>query len=258
MEQIGEGVYRLSGCAFPSKEELKQFLKQLRDYPEKSHCKIGLKKSLWSFLDGQVVWLPAGIEKRRETIELIRTHLFEGALEVSLSSSDDRTAAHRQLAKEMGHGKIAEIYTEAALSWDPETGLFAGDGGTSIRVSQAVASGDWRAKVISSLQMTGKTLNILGFEHRLRFCGRKRSGKGVQALLQTLDSQGMDVEMLPEEPGGPRLDYLVGDRLGRQWAALSIELAAQGIFITASVERLVALLLEKKSPTNETVNDIEN
>ena len=258
IEKRKDGVYRLSGCAFPSKEELKQFLKKLRDYPEKSHEKVGIKKSLWCILDSQVVWLPAGLEKRRQMIEAIRASLFEDILEVSLSACSDRTAAHLRLAKEMGNEKIAEIYSEPSPLWDPETGLFAGAGGASIRVSLIVSNGDWKEKVISSLQMTRKTLNILGFQHRLRLSGRKRSGKGVQALLKALESQSLEVEMLAEEPGGPRLDYLVGDHLGRQWAAFSIELAPFGVFITASIERLVALLLEIKSCTNETVNGIEN
>ena len=220
IEKRQDGVYRLSGCAFPSKEELKQFLKKLRDYPDKSHERVGIKKSLWRILDSQVVWFPAGLEKRRQMIEAIRASLFEGIFEVSLSACSDRTAAHLRLAKETGKEEIAEIYSEPSLPWDPETGLFAGVGGASIRVSLIVSNGDWKEKVISSLQMTRKTLNILGFQHRLRLSGRKRSGKGVQALLKALESQGMEVEMLAEEPSGPRLDYIVEDHLGRQLGSL--------------------------------------
>ncbi len=249
----------LIGVRFPLQRRIEKFLKRLRLYPEVSHERVGLKKSLWHLLDGQVVWLPAGLQMRKDVIETVRANLFQGALEVSLSGSGDhRAASHSLLVKELGEEGIAEVYVEPASSWDPETGLFAGEGGARIRVSLGVASGGWKEKVISSLQLTGKTLNILGFQHCLRLSGRRRSGKGVQALLQALEFLGMDVEVLAEEPGGPRLDFLVGDHLGRQWAAFSIELAAFGVFITASVERLVALLLEKKSCTNETVNDIEN
>lgn len=251
MEKIGDNVVRLSGCAFPTKEELKYFLKQLRIYPEISHERAGFKKMLWRLLDGQVVWLPAGLEMRRDVVETVRAHLFQGSLEVSLSGSANRLAAHSLLFKEMEKAGIAEVYVEPLAPWDPETGLFSGERGTQIRVSLGVVAANWKEKVISSLQLTAKTLNILGFKHCLRFSGRRRSGKGVQALFQALEFLGMEVEVLAEEPGGPRLDFLVGDHLGRQWAAFSIELTAFGVFIAASVERLVALLLEKKSCTNE-------
>lgn len=251
MEKIGDNVVRLAGCAFPTKEELKQFLKQLRVYPEIGHEKVGLKKRLWLILDGQVVWLPAGLEIRKDVVETVRANLFQGSLEVSMSGSSNRATSHALLIKEMEKTGVAEVCVEPANPWDPETGLFSGERGTQIRLSLGVVAGNWKEKVISSLQLTAKTLNILGFKHCLRFSGRRRSGKGVQALFQALEFLGMEVEVLAEESGGPRLDFLVGDHLGRQWAAFSIELAAFGVFITASVERLVALLLEKKSCTNE-------
>ncbi len=253
MKKIETQVYRLSGCAFPSKEELKQFLRNWRDYPEKSHERAGLKKSLWRLFGAQVVWLPDGQALRKEVIEAVRANLFLGALEVSmdLPVGADRPNLYRLLAKEMTketRGEaIGEIYVEPSSAWDLETGLFAGVGGTRICLSLGISSGDWQAKATSSLQLTEKTLNLLGFQHRLRLSGRKRSGKSFQALALALESQGKEVERLEEEPGGPRLDYLVRDFLGREWAAFSIELAASNLFITASVERLVALLLEMNS-----------
>ena len=250
MENAGAGLYRLSGCAFPSKEELKQFLKKLRGYPEVSHHREGLKKSLWRLLDGRVVWLPAGLKMQRELIELLRVHLFDGALEVSMGSGADRVSGHFRLAQDMGKGEVAEIYFEPRPSWDPERGLFAGGGGGAARVTYIVSDGNWEKKVISSLQRLGKTLNILGFQHLFRLSGRKQSDKGIRLLLRVLESQGERIEMVPEEPGGSRLECMVEDRLGRRWAAFSMELVAKGFFITASVERLVALLLEMKSRAN--------
>jgi hypothetical protein len=161
--------------------------------------------------------------------------------------SADRPNLYRLLAKETGTEAIGEIYFEPSPAWDPETGLFAGVGGTRICLFLGLSSGDSQKIATSSLQLTEKTLNLLGFQHRLRLSGRKRSGKSFQALARSLESQGKEVEMLEEEPGAPRLDYLVRDFLGREWAAFSIELAASHLLITASVERLVALLLEMNS-----------
>ena len=249
MKKLGDNVYRLSGCAFPTKEELKKFLKSLRDYPEKSHERIGIQKSIFRLLNGEVVWLPAGLKMRKEVMELVRESLFQDALEIRLLSTADRKTLHKSIGKAMGRDRVAEIYEgHIPPVWDPETGLFAGIGGAQIRLSLETASSDWEGKTLSSLQLVEKTLKLLGFQHRLRLSGRKRSGRGYQILLRAIESQGLEVEFA-EEPGGLRLEYLVEDRLGRKWAAFSIEGVANGLFITASVERLVALLLE--SSTNE-------
>jgi alanyl-tRNA synthetase len=249
MKKIEVGVYRLSGCAFPTKEELKQFLKDWRDYPEKSHERAGLKKSLWRLLGAQVVWLPGGQALRKGVVETVRANLFHGALEVNMDApaGADRTNLYKSIGKETGAEAIGEIYGEPSASWDPETGLFAGAGGTRICLALGVLPGDWEKKITSSLQLTGKTLNLLGFQHRLSLSRAQRSGKNYQALAMALKSLGEEVEMLEEEPGGLRLDYLVRDFLGREWPAFSIELGASHLLITASVERLVALLLEMNS-----------
>ena len=249
LEHVGERQFRLSGCAFPSKGELKQFLKRLRYYPDLSHERAGFKKSLWRRAEGCFVWLPAGLKVRQEVIELLRSHLFEGALEVAYAGEADRAALHPLLWSELKSPLLAEIYLEAGCPWGDEEGLFLGEGGAKARVSIAAGPADWKEKAISSLQLTTKTLNILGFQHCLRLAGRRRSGNGAKALVEAADSLG-GVERMPEEPnelGGLRLEFAVEDRLGRMWPAVAIEAAAKGLFITASVERLVALLLEKKS-----------
>jgi hypothetical protein len=241
MEKLGDGLFRLPGCAFPSKEELKQFLKKLRDYPSISHERVGLKKSLWRLLEAQVAWLPAGLSLRGGVVEVIRTHLFQGAVEVSFPNPGSRKEIHAKIGPE-----VAEVWSELSPPWDPEVGLFAGVGGMQIQLSSYVQRGQSNEKVISSLQLIEETLTILGFKHHLCLYGRVRSAK----LRQILEERG-GMEMHSGEQGSPRLDFMVGDHLGRQWVAFSIELAANGVFVTASVERLVALLLEMRSPTNE-------
>jgi hypothetical protein len=251
LEKLGDGLIRLSGCVFPSKEGLKHFLKKLKEYPEISHERVGLKKSLWRLLEGQLIWLPAGLAKKGQVVEAIRANLFKGALEIGLSFPSVRNASHAGVAKETGREEIAEVWTEVSPPWNPEMGLFAGIGGTQIRLSSYAKTGKWSEKVISSLQLTRETLNILGFKHHLCLNGRKRSGKAAKSLTEILGTLGVEVEMYAESQGCSRLDFMVGDHLGRQWVAFSIELAASGVIVTASVERLVALLLEMRSFTNE-------
>ncbi|HSX37446.1 MAG TPA: hypothetical protein VLE95_01280 [Chlamydiales bacterium] len=248
IQKVGGGVLRLSGCAFPSRAELKNFLKRLREYPNASHERIGVKKSLWIFLDGRIIWLKNGLKECGNVIQILREHLFEGAEEVRLSDQSMKT----RLAKEMGRDRIAEIDFSPPSVWDAETGLFAGIGGAQVSVHFYASQDNWQQIVNSSLQSVIKTLNILGFRHRLFLHGgRKTKGsvprtvKGMRSLQQAIAAQGIKLELAPEEgEESARLDFLVEDALGRPWAAFSIELAATGVFIKASVERLVALLIE--------------
>jgi hypothetical protein len=185
---------------------------------------------------------------------LLREHLFQGALEISLNTDESRDLLHFKVAEQFDSTALAEIYSEPSSLFDPETGLFGGSGGVKVQVSRFPPGGKWKENVISSLQLVGKTLNILGFQHRLRLKGRRRSEKSAAALLQILKAQEREVELYPEgmpEDGALRLEWMVEDQLGRSWPAISLEITARGLFILASVERLVALLIEMKSRTNE-------
>jgi len=253
IEDEGNGTFRLSGCACASKEELKLFLKKLRAYAETGHARIGIKEKLWCFSDGQLVWLPEGLRRLEEMIWLLRENLFKGFLEVRMAPETNRLG----FMKERGVEGIAEIRYGPSVDWDAEMGLFAGNGGVEACLRMLLPEGDLEKKWISSLQLAEKTLNILGFQHRLRLNGRKQSGKGYQALTRALESLGKKVEVDPGETDS-RLEFLVEDQLRRPWPAFSMEIRKSEIFMTASVERLVALLIEKKSRTNETVDEIEN
>jgi len=244
--QKGRGkAVRLTGCAFFEKDELKRFLKRLREYPERSHERTGIQKSFWRIgKDGQIVWLPAGLKIRQEIVETLRAHLFSGALEIGLSAGCDRPALHAALAREAGARGVAEIYVEPSPPWDPEAGLLSGVGGLQARLSLTPAIEKWKEGVISSLQFAEKTFTILAFRHRLRLLGQRRLAKRGKALLEELKTRGGEIEI--EAEGEPRLELLVRDALGREWPAISIEMAPKGLFLKASVERFVALLLEMK------------
>jgi threonyl-tRNA synthetase len=251
IQELEKGVLRLSGCAFPSKAELKQFLKLLRNYPEKSHERVGVREALWCFAGSRVVWLTNGLRLQKDVVEIIREHLFRGIFEVRLSFDGDRAIHHALLARERGVEGIGEIYLEPMPPWDSEVGLFLGVGGQRVRLSFYGPPNKWREKVISSLQLAEKTLNVLGFQYQLHLSGRDGSGRGLRAVIELLEQQGTEIEICQEEQGFPRLDYMVKDHLERRWAAFSIELTSKAVCITASVERLVALFLEQKSRTNK-------
>ncbi|MBI5272898.1 MAG: hypothetical protein HY861_02825 [Chlamydiia bacterium] len=249
IQSLEDGRLRLMGCAFFDKTELKNFLKNYRDYPNKSHLTIGEKKALWKCWDGHVVWLEAGLKWQREIVAILRETLFQGAIEMSLFINEDRATLHADLAPLLGKFPLAlaEIFSEPLGEWDPEVGLFSGVGGTQVYMSVFFTSPEeGHAKMISSLQTLRKTLSILRFEHQLRLSGPRRSDKGLRALSKAVEVLEGSVEVMLDEEREPQVECLVEDNLGRQWAAFSMGVASKKFWITASVERLMALLLERQ------------
>lgn len=250
LERIEKGGYRLTGCAKTRKDELNLFLKRLRSYQERSHMWVGEKKSLWSIWQGKVLWLQEGLKGKRETLEFLRSHLFKNCLEVSWPSLEDRVALHAALAEKMKQRPLhlAEIYQTPCVPWDPDSGLFTGEGGEQIQISSYLASSALEQALISSLQLVGKTLNILGFKYSLRLSGQSRSEKGFQKLLKTLECLGEEFEVYCielQEKSFPQIGLFIEDNLGRKWAGFSWHLVQKGFYVIGSIERLYALLLER-------------
>lgn len=246
MQNTSEGLIRITGCAFSSKEDLKKFLKKFRAYSDISHMASGQSLGYWRIVDGQFVWLSAGLKRMRALVDVVRDSLFSSALEVAFPDPESANFLRKALSKEAKASVLAEIYQEPNLPWNPDAGLLEGDGGAQILVSCFAFSKEYEAKLISFLQMTGKTLNILGFRYRLSLLGRKRSDREVEAFLEALPDQEVEMQ-LDREAKAPRLEFLVEDNLGRNWSAFSVEKVAEGFVIKASVERLLALLLEKST-----------
>lgn len=250
IQRIENQIFRLRGYAAASKEDLNAFLKLYKAYPEKSHIRLGEKKSFWRLWNDQVVWLTAGLREQRTLIQILRENLFVDALEVRFSTDNTEEARNRlhfKFVKGLSLDAVilAEVYREPLEVWDPEVGLFDLKGGGVVFISVFVSMGERRKKLSSLLQMIGKTLNILGFQHSLCLFGRRRSAKGVQLFMESLGQTVECVETKCEKETALRLNFLVDDRLRRRWAAFTVELSAKGFFITASVERLIALLLER-------------
>ncbi len=153
VETLPEKRMRVVGWCHRSKEELKHYLKMIQSY-EDPH-EIGERLGLWK---GDV-WLPEGLKRRRQLIEILRKEWFAGACEISGPLEQDRLELHRS----MGKPKVAEI-------WSPTPGK------TLIQVSFFEKSEE---EVISSLHSIAKTLTILGFDHSTLSKGRE-SGYTVE------------------------------------------------------------------------------
>lgn len=253
-----EGFLRLSGCAFSARDELKKFLKQYKHYPENSHASIGLQQSLWVILDRRTpVWLEAGLRLRGEVLHALRCFLGRFASEVFLEprsgAEGGRGALHAAIGVQYQRDAIFEVYQNTAEEalWDEESGFFERGGGEFVQASFSISFGKQREKWISFLQSIAETLSILGFQYSLLVSGgrKRKKGSGLGGFLQDVALLGVQVEESAEASKDLQLDFLVEDALERRWAAFSIKIEEKGVYLTASVERLVALLIENKRKT---------
>lgn len=184
-EDLGEKEMRLVGWCHGSKDELKRFLKLVDRYVEPRV--VGEKRGLWR---GDV-WLPAGIQMRERLVAFLRKRLFGGALEVSGPVGVDRVEMHRA----MGVGRVAEVWVEPPQK-------------TCIQISFFGESEE------EFLQLIGKTLTILGFDHS-------------------------------HVPKGNGVGYEVLDGLERNQLLAEVKKISGGFYVLFKVERVIELMLEK-------------
>jgi hypothetical protein len=239
VEMLAHQCYRLTGCAFPTKGELKSFLKKWRDYPARGHIFLGEKKLLWRFCEGNFLWLARGIKERSDLIQHLRSHLFKDFFEVSFPREGDRTLLHAHLKVK----QCAEIYEAPCPPWDPGAGLFSFGTGL-IQMSFYPSAAEFEETLISSLQLVEKTLNILSFKYRLRLTLPSRPERDFQRVVKALECLGGEIEKVEQERGSVQIDFLAEDGLGRSWSLFSWRWAGKGFYVTGSIERLYAFLLE--------------
>lgn len=152
----------LTGWCHSSKDELKQFLKALDHYTEPSQ--IGESLGYWR---GDV-WYAPGLRVKEKLIQFLKQEWFQGALEVVCP---EPFSQHRQQKRP----KVAEVSRD------------------EIRVSFFGLSAEEK---ISFLQLVGKTLIILGFDHSLSTGGFTAvDGIGRIHTLVTVGQPGNDLQI---------------------------------------------------------------
>lgn len=167
-EPLPEKRMRITGWCHRSKDELKQYLKQLDNYIEPS--RIGEMHGFWK---GDV-WYAPGLKAREKLIQFLKQHLFEGAFEIACPAGVDSFAVHKQQKRP----KVAEVVSGEK---------------TQIRISFFGLSDEEKK---SSLQLIGKTLIILGFDHSISSSGFfTLDGIGRSCLLAAVDQRGNDLQI---------------------------------------------------------------
>src|SRR3990167_2996313 len=253
VEEKGDGVYRLLGSCFPTKEECKTFFKLFRDYPKKSYLIQGEWQGFWKVIDGEFVWFALGLQVFDAFIQVIKENLFHGCVELGIPNR----AKISKIRKHYQGKVIAESFFVEASRWDDEVGLL--DPQATSRKFELRGEGEgreWEEGLISSLQRIGKTLNILGFEHLLLFQGRDRPFLELEKALSLFEKGGGQV--MRERGDFPScLQVVAKDCLGRGWSLFQVQWDRKGFSIRGAFEPLFALALELGTIANM-VRDIEN
>ena len=208
-----EGVIRLSGASFRTKEMLKNYLKC------ENPLELGRALDLFVVDDsGALLWLPRGEKLREVLIDWWKKeHEAQGFGIVHTSGFPEGAAAAHQAIFEANpsFARLAEIGESDCAS-------FQGSQDTCI----------------SSLQFFVKILTIFGFKHRLIL------SKGRDPLLRKALKQCG----LTAEGEGKRLEVRIQDQWEREWVGPTLELLEGGWIarsVFTSLEKWILHLIEQ-------------
>ncbi len=142
IERLDDSEIRLTGCVYPSKQELKLFLKKLQTYMDPET--LGELVGLWREVEGTRVWLEKGLRLKQCWINFLKRKILIGALEVA-------GGHHDLIAQKMGVLRVGEVLDdEVQLSSFPR---------------------EPESELNSLLQLVEKTLIMLGFNCNLNRAG---------------------------------------------------------------------------------------
>lgn len=148
---------RLTGFAYPTKEELQTFLRRFKDYQQRRHEQVGEIQNFWKIEtcgeNQEIIWLGKGLMFRHQLIQ----KLLPGVEQICAPAPVDRFALAHSLGK-----PVAEVGTPACLL-PSDAGLYGHPPSVHIFLSDP----------ISLLHSIEKTLNILGLEHKEDLLGRQ-------------------------------------------------------------------------------------
>ena len=244
---LGDGEYRIEGCAYRSKEELKLFLRKLSKYEDQNHIARGSQLQYWQNSSDGLLWLPLGLKARREVIKKI--------VDVLCASSKEVRGTEKAVSRYEMQGSIWQLVERVA---DPEGDCGLLEEGCQSYVEQTIycSEQDLKDRLSSLLQLIHKTLIILGFPSSIGLRGRRLGGKGLKLLEQALSAAGLQANFKADERDALRLEWTVEDGLGRHHPVMELRLEPR-LAWKASIERILALLLEQTEPKSRTF-ELEN
>ncbi|MBI3508641.1 MAG: hypothetical protein HY069_03275 [Chlamydiia bacterium] len=161
---LDNGMVRLSGYAYPTKEALKEFLHRFKRYAEKRHERTGEHSQLWKIAPEGIIWLKKGLQ----TLDKLVHHFLPPEAELIAAAP----SIHRHKLPQAWQRDIAEF--QFFPVWDFEAGLYG---------VQAAQLSIFSQDAKSLLQFVEKSLNILGLEYKAEFCIEDILGREWQVVL---------------------------------------------------------------------------
>jgi len=236
---LGEKEYRIEGCAFATKAELKEYVRKLSKYEYGNHLIVGQRLGLWEQSDG-LLWKGRGLAAKRGLVSFFRKSLVGEEL-----ATNNLNCLKKYAMKRVAPGVpfFAWIFIEKSTDSEGEEGLF--NEGCQSLVEQKIycCQGEMQSLLISLLQTIDKTLIILGFHTSFRLAGRKKGEKTLKILEAAFGKElSIELDGLP----GARAQWIVLDGLGREQIAAEIELIEETtVQVKVGIEKILALLLEQ-------------
>ncbi len=212
---------RIEGTAFPTKEELKSFLKKLSKYAEENHLVRGQNFKFWQWREGRLLWLDRGLKAKRNILAFLKKSF--GGHELA-ASSDEMMDAYCLKRMPFTALTIREKWEDP----EGEKGLFEEECQSLFQQTIYCCQKDLKDFSISLLQTIDKTLIILGFHASTRLVVE------FKTLFENRETE-----------------WTVEDGLGRKVVALRLKILEEGgsflLRMNVGVEKILALLLEQTS-----------
>lgn len=253
IQSFGDSEYRVEGCAFATKEQLKDFLRKYARYSDENHLVLGQELGLWERLGERLLWKERGLFLKRSILSFLSKELFSSCEVAFAEESTLRKLAVSKIRK----GVPFSVWTVEKKTADPEgdEGLFEEHCQSNAQQIIYCEERDLSDLAISLLQTIGKTLIILGFHAELCLAGRRQGEKGLKflehALFAALPANSLKIPFEADEEAVSKIQWIVRDGLGRPQIALELRLenAAEEkgtavLRVKAGVERILSLLLE--------------
>lgn len=242
LKPLGERIYQIEGCAFATKQELKDYVRKLSKYEEGNHSILGQRLGFWIVGEEGFIWKKKGLEVKQLLLSFLKK-MFGG---------EELAPSNPLILKKYALSRIKPMAPLITWILQQKTADFAGKDGFFDDLERTLAeqiiycvSGELKGLLISLLQTIDKTLIILGFQPHLRLSSRKKGEKSLKLLQSVLGKEvPFEVDGLP----GARLQWMVADGLGRSQVALEIELQGEEttFAVKLRIEKILALLLEQK------------
>ncbi len=229
----GRAVTQIVGTAFPTKEELKEFLKKRETFGQKDHLVLGKELDLFLPYENGFLWRPRGETLRQLFLAFWKEELVKEKFQFVCQQGINAP-------QEMLPERSAEyLWKGAALSpW--ERGLLTPKQGLFDRVHIFCAPEELLQNAISSLQLVIRILKICDFKFGFALFSSKEGGILEEAL------QALNVPYQMERSAQSKVSFQIQDGMGRTWEGPFVEESKKGLALSLfnPLERLIALVLE--------------